>query len=251
MSDSHVPTSIEKFLLYMKTTDDYLLQGIAPNQVWNRFNWLPDEQAQWHTYAVKAAAYAIDWHSKLVNMTTLRGNIHQLMQDVRDFIHKTHVLERISAQSPTLAVLMDFIVFNIIHNRPVPNTGLPIDRKAATKKHVEYGCVALGGGDMKFICRVEGSKSKHAAKLRNYNIETYYKVLGNADTTTTPPTPAEPVPTSVTELKQHITNTHAHFILHLGGDTANHRLATSMQWKHKTNPALDGPLSPIMVFAIS
>ena len=249
MSETQISSSIQPFFIYMKNTDAYLLQGIAPNQVWNRFNWLSQEQTDWHNFAVQAAAYKVDYDAKLVNMTNLRGKIHKLIQQVRNYAHQNHNVERIATQAPSLAVLEDFTTFHIVHNIPLVGSGLPTERKAGTTKVVVVECEPLPNGDMKFTCKVSAT-NKHAGKLKHYNIGVLYKELANADTSVSPAVPAEKDPTSTNELTQFVIETHARFTMHLGSDASNHRLAMSFYWKHITNPALDGPKSKIQIFTI-
>ena len=251
MSGTRIPVPIVEYCTYMVVTDAYLLAtpigGTQQNYI--RMNILPAEQTQWHGFATQAAALKLQWDAKTGNMTYLRDQIHLLRQQTHDYDKANHLLGRIANQSPTLALATDFTTFHIQENQPVVGTGLPTARKAATTKVPIFKGTSMGNGKMKFVCRVSET-SKRAGKLKNYDEEVFYIILANADTTTTPVTPLQPVPTSTSGLTQHITETHAHFILDLGEDAVNHRIAVSIQWKHKTNPALDGSKSPIQVFTI-
>lgn len=201
MSTSHIPTPIDEFLTYMSVTDAYLvaIPTGGTQQNFARMNWLPAEQTQWHNFALQAATYKTQWDAKTGNLTDLRNHIHTLRQAVHDYNHTNHLLGRIANQSPTLALLADFTTFHILENRPVVGSGVPTERKAATTKVPVFKGTSMGNGKMKFVCRVN-ENSKRAGKLKDYNEEVYYKVLANADTTTNPVTPLEPIPTSTSAL---------------------------------------------------
>ena len=247
MPTTRIPTPIVEFLTYMSVTDAYFLAGTPQNYV--RMNILPTEQTQWHAFALEAAPLKTDFDTKTGNQTALKNQIHHLRQLVHDYDHLNHILGRIANQSPTLALPADFTTFHIKENAPVVGTGLPTERKTPTTKVPFFKAISIGNGKMKFIVRVSET-SKHAGKLKGFDEEVYYKVLANADTTTTPVTPLEPIPANTKVLVTHVTETHAHFIIDFGEDAVNHRVAISMEWKNKTNPALTGPKSPIQIFTI-
>jgi hypothetical protein len=253
MSGTRIPVGIEEYHNYITSSNNLLLQpSPAPLTVtnWVRYNWLSSEQTAWASFAARDAVLWLLWNDKAQRPPNVTKQYYQLIQDTHDFDKDNHSLDRIAAGHPSLMNIHDYTTFNIQHNIPVPNKGLPTERQTATTRTVYYSSLALGNGDMKFACRSDIA-AERAHILKGYEVEIFYLILANADVSTTPPTPADLVPTSVVALTQHTTSTHAHFTLHLGGDASNHRMAVSMRWKHKTNPALNGPLSPIQMLVIN
>jgi hypothetical protein len=98
---------------------------------------------------------------------------------------------------------------------------------------------ALGAGIMKYEAKADQS-SKRAGKLPGYNLGIVYLVLNAGDA----------VPATVDLLTQETSSSKAANTLNIGAGNSGKRIAVSMYWKHKTNPALDGPKSSIQVVLI-
>jgi hypothetical protein len=237
MSTSRIPHSKLLFFAYMADTDAYLLVGTIPN--WQRMNWLTAEQAQWHTYATQAAAFAILWANKSNRTEPLKINIDNLISLVHKFDHENHLLDRIAAQSPTLALIEDFITFNIAHNMPVPNSGNATQRQVATENIVYFSVINGAAGQLICHCKPnESSKRNHL--LKGYNVEIFYEIL-----------PQNAPNPNIDQLTEHEVFSKSYFTLNLGGTYSGQKLFIGMRWRHKTNPALNGSIGVVQSITIS
>jgi hypothetical protein len=236
MAKGRISTSKPLFFTYMANTNTYLLAGTPLN--WQRMNWLSPEQVQWQAYATSAAGYAIQWANKANRTENLRIDIEKLITAVHQYDHDNHLLDRIAAQSPTLAVTADFTTFNIAHNLPVVHGGLPTARKVPTEITVYFSIE--NGGTGQIICHCKPTATgKRSHLLKGYNVEIFYEILAqNA---------ASP---NASQLVDHEVFTKSHFVLNLGAQYSGQKLFIAMRWRHKTNPALNGGLDAIQSITI-
>ena len=138
-----ISSSKTLFFGYMADTDRYVLQSTTNPSTgvttlnWVRVGWLAAEKDQWHTYAVEAAGYAITWANKKNRHGDFLIDVNKLINAVHTYDHDNHLLDRIAAQSPTLALTADFTTFNITHNLE-PHSGMATTRKIPTEITVYF-----------------------------------------------------------------------------------------------------------------
>jgi hypothetical protein len=239
MSAQRVPRSIPKFILYMQVTVAYLLKASpAPftNLNWQRLGWLNSELSAWQGFLTAILPYNIDIKHRTPTMTAAAKVI---VNSARAYDKTNHLVDRTAASSPTLTNMDDYTTFTIKHSNPAQGGSLPTRRQTATENMVWFILKALGAGVMKYAARADKS-NKRAGKLHGYNVGIVYLILHQTDV----------VPATVDLLTQATDSTKAANILLLGANKAGKRIAISMYWKHKTNPNLDGPKSPIQVVYI-
>lgn len=239
MATQRVPKSIPKFILYMQTTVAYLLKASpAPftNLNWQRLGWLNAEVTAWQAFLNAVLPYNVDKKHRTPTMTSAANVI---ITNTRAYDKTNHMIDRTAAQSPTVTNIDDYTTFNIKHSNPAQSGSMPTARHTATENIVWFILKALGGGIMKFEARADKS-SKSASKLPGFDVGIVYLILNQTDA----------IPTTVDLLTQNTSSSKAANTLHLAANTSGKRIAISMYWKHKTNPNLDGPKSPIQVVLI-
>jgi hypothetical protein len=240
MANERVPKSITAFIAYMQITVAYLLKASpAPftNLNWQRLGWLSAELAAWQNFLAEVLPYNVDKKHRTPSMTAA---IKAIIDSARAYDKANHMIDRTAAASPTVTNIDDYTTFNIRHSNPALGGSLPTARRTATENIVWFILKAIGGGAMKYEARADKS-SKRASKLKGYDLGIMYLILNTTDA----------IPTTVDLLTQLTSSSKAANILHLAANTAGKRIAISMYWKHKTNPALNGPPSAIQVVQIS
>ncbi len=240
MATERISRSIPKYITYMQTTNAYLLKpSPAPftNLNWQRIGWLPAELAAWQGFLAAILPLNID---KQHRSPTNTASAKAVVDNTRAYDKVNHLLDRISAASPTLTNLDDFTTFQIKHNLPVLGSGLPTEKRTATLNQVWSIVKGIGGGIVHFEVRADKS-SKRAGKLLGFNVGMVYTILNETDA----------VPTTTDLLTTHTSSSKANNILPLPENAVGKRLAISFYWKHKTKPNLDGPKSSIQVVIIA
>jgi hypothetical protein len=205
-------------------------------------NWLSAEQAQWHTYAGQAAGFATQWANKASRTENLTIDIDKLISNVHLYDHINHMLERTAAQSPTLAVTLDFTTFHIKHNLPGgPHTSVPATaRHSAPTENTVYMTIENGGAGQIIVHVKPTETGKKSHLLKGYNLEVFYEILAqNA---------AAP---NASQLTEHEVYSKSHFVMNLGATYSGQKLHIAARWRHKTNPALNGGLCAIQAITIS
>lgn len=239
METRRIPRNLNKFITYMKLTVAYLLKASpAPftNLNWQRLNWLLDELTAWQDFLTAILPFDVDKKHRTPAMNAAAMDI---INKTHQYDKDNHLLDRVASTSPKVSNIDDYTTFNIKHSNPAQGGSMPTQKHTATESIVWFIIKALGSGIMKFQARADKS-SKRAHKLKGYDVGIDYSVLN----------PADAVPATVDLLTQHTSSTKAVNTLHLGAGASGKRLAVSMYWKHKTNPALDGPKSAIVVVLI-
>ena len=243
MSVERIPRPIVKFFAFMQATVAYMLKNSpAPftNLNWQRLNWLPAELTEWQDFlAAISPLYTIYSANTKGNPVNTKA-IHVIIKSTRAYDKTNHVLDRIAAGSPTVTNINDFIAFSIKHNSPVVGSGMLTERHVATMNQVWVIAKGIGGGKIHYEARADKS-SHRAAKLKGYNLGMDYLIL-NA---------AEAVPTTPDSLTTTTVSTKANNTLDLPLNAISKRVAMSFYWKHRTNPALDGPKSGIIIVIIT
>ncbi|HEX7414972.1 MAG TPA: hypothetical protein VF411_13090 [Bacteroidia bacterium] len=227
----------------MQSTCAYLILNSPPpfiNLNWQRLNWLAPELAAWQAFLAQITPlYTIYSANPKGNPTNTKA-IHAIIKAARAYDKTNHLLDRIAAGSPTVTNMNDFIAFNIKHNSPVVGSGMLTERHVATQNIVWIIAKGIGGAKIHYEARADKS-SKRAAKLKGYNVGIDYLILNQTDI----------VPTTPDLLTTASSSTKANNTLNLALNTIGKRVAMSLYWKHKTNPALDGPKSNIIVVIIT
>lgn len=243
MANERVPQPIVKFFAFMQSTCAYLiLNSPAPftNLNWQRLNWLSAELAAWQAFLAQITPlYTIYSANPRGNPVNTKA-IHVIIKNTRAYDKTNHVLDRIAAGSPTVTNINDFIMFNIKHNSPVVGSGVLTERHVATINQVWIIAKGVGGAVIHYEARADKS-SKRAHLLAGYHLGIDYLILNATDA----------VPTTPDLLTTATTSTKANHTLHLALNTIGKRVAMSFYWKHKTNEALDGPKSSIIIVIIT
>jgi len=243
MATQRVPLAIIKFFAFMQTSCAYLIAASpAPftNLNWQRLNWLPAELAAWQAFLAQITPlYTIYSANPKGNPVNTKA-IHVIIKNTRAYDKTNHVLDRIAAGSPTVTNINDFITFNIKHNSPVIGSGMLTERHAATQNQVWVIAKGIGGAKIHYEARADKS-SHRAAKLKGYNVGIDYLILNQTDA----------IPATPDLLTVATSSTKANHTLDLALNTIGKRVALTFYWKHKTNPALDGPKSTIIVVIIT
>jgi hypothetical protein len=237
---NRISRSIPKYITYMQNTNAYLLKpSPAPftNLNWQRIGWLSTELTSWQGFLADILPFNVDKQHRTPTIT-LAAN--QVIDNTRDYDKVNHVLDRISAASPTQTNLDDFTTFGIKHNIPVSGSGLPTARRTATTNLVWSIVKGVGGGVIHFEVRADKS-SKRACKLKGFDVGIVYLILNATDV----------VPTTTDLLTVNISSSKANHTFQLPENTVGKRIAISFYWKHKTNPALNGPKSTIQVVIVT
>jgi hypothetical protein len=237
---TRIPTSKTLFFSYMADTAAYLLAGTPAN--WDRMNWIAAENTDWQTSATAAAGFAPLWANKASRTTNLEIDIEKLITHVHTYDHDNHMLDRSAAQSPTLAVTLDFTTFHIKHNLPhVGITGAATARHAVvpTLKQV-YMTIKNGGAGQILVGVRPTATAKRNHLLEHYNLELFYEVLAQAA--------ASP---NASQLTEHEVYNKSTLVMNLGAANSGQKLHIAGLWCHKTNPALNGGLCAIQSITIS
>ncbi|HEX7414513.1 MAG TPA: hypothetical protein VF411_10765 [Bacteroidia bacterium] len=238
-----IPLNIIKFFALMQSSCSYLIAPSPPpftNLNWQRLNWLPAELAAWQAFFAQLNPLYIIYSANPRGNPVNTKSIHAIIKAVRLYDKINHMLDRIAAGSPTVTNINDFIMFNIKHNSPVVGSGMLTERHVATINQVWIIAKGVGGAVIHYEARADKS-SKRASKLKGYNLGIVYLILNATD--------VAPVTTNL--LTTSTVSTKANHTLNLLEETVGKRVAMSFYWKHKTNAALDGPKSNIIVVIIA
>src|ERR1035441_4474681 len=102
--NSRIPHSKPLLFSYMKKNGIYIMAtttnpitGITTTN-WVRVNWTSDEKDQFLAFAAQAATYETQWANKADRTETLRIAIDKLIEEVHQYDHDNHILDRIAAQ---------------------------------------------------------------------------------------------------------------------------------------------------------
>ena len=150
-----IPRGIVRFHTYINTTTPYLTANSNANAT--RLGITAAEATQWASYNTTDGLYYPTWSNKKIRTTDMTDNLHLNSKNFRLFNKTAKLLDRIAA-SPA-AVLMDFEVFNIIHNNPAA-TGSATQRTASIEDTVVVAVFYKGGGRIKFQCRPDSTAAK-------------------------------------------------------------------------------------------
>ena len=243
MAQQRISLSIIKFFALMQSTCAYLISNSPlpfTNLNWQRLNWLPAELAAWQAFLAEITPlYTIYSANPRGNPVNTKA-IHAIIKATRLYDKTNHVIDRIAAGSPTVTNMNDFIMFSIKHNSPVVGSGLPTERHVATTNQVWIIAKGVGGAVIHYEARADKS-SKRAHVLKGFHLGVVYTVLNAADV----------VPATPDVLATATSSSKANNTLHLPENTMGKRVAMSFYWKHKTNEALDGPKSSIIIVIIT
>ena len=238
-----VQTNIIKFFALMQSSCSYLIApSPAPftNLNWQRLNWLPAELAAWQAFFAQINPLYIIYSANPRGNPVNTKAIHAIIRATRAYDKFNHVLDRIAAGSPTVTNINDFMTFNIKHNSPVVGSGAATEKHTPTENNVYNIAKGIGGAIIHYEVRADKS-SKRAHLLKGYHIGIDYLILNQADG----------IPATPDLLTTAVSFSKANGHLKLALNTIGKRVALSYYWKHKTNPALDGPKSSIIIVIIT
>ncbi len=242
-TQARIPRNIALFVAYMQRTVAYLL-ATSPAPLtglnWNRLNWTSAELAAWQAFLAEVLPLYTIYNANPRGNPPNTAAIHVIIKAVHAYDKANHPLDRIAAGNPANMVNADYTTFNIKHNNPVLAGSLPTARRVATENIVYNNAVGIGGAVIHYQARVNKS-SKRPHKEDGYNVGIVYLILNATDA----------VPTTPDLLTTSLVFSRANGTFQLPLNSIGKRVALSFYWKHKTNPALDGPKSTISIVVIS
>lgn len=227
-----IPRGIDDCSQYLISTSNYLAAGTPTNA--ERLGILPEEAVKWSGYKNKYAPLYLLYSDKKNSRTTaVKDQLLSIIDEVTDFDHTSHLLDRIAA-SPNVTIA-DMSTFNIKKGvlqkttRTVPTTPLTNQVAAAIQP--------IGGGSVNIKCRnVSGER---AAIDEGANCVQYAYMVGEK----------APVSADAENLKHEI-STRASFVLALGSASSAQNLYIYFRWYHTKHADLAGPWSALMTTLI-
>ena len=227
-----IPRGIDDCSHYLTTTSNYLDSG-TPNNA-ERLGILPEEATRWMTISGRYQPMYLSYSDKKNRRTTaIKDGLLSIIDELTEFDHKNHLLDRIAA-SPNVTIT-DMDTFNI-------KKGVlqKVTRTVATTpliNRVTAAIMPIGGGSVSIKCR--NLSSTRASIEIGANCVQYVFVVGDK----------APDSADAENLRRDI-STRASFILPLGSICSGKNLYIYFRWYNTKHPDLAGPWSALMTTLI-